>query len=129
MKIHHKGIAVCNIKNAKQKYMDLGYKFINEVYDENQKANLLLLQKDEEFIELINSSNEKSPVYNLCRQENEKIYHTCYEVKDIKANIEKLKKEGYMQISEIVSAKLFKGLICFMYSKKEGVIELYEVHI
>ena len=129
MKLHHIGIAVSDLEKIKQKYQHLGYKVINETYDEIQKAELVLMKNNEKTIELIYSSEKTSPVYNLCNKAEESYYHKCYEINDIKNSIEKLKKQDYIQISEIVDAKLFRGKICFMYSKKEGIIELYEVRV
>ena len=129
MKLHHKGIAVSDLNKVKQKYQNLGYEVINETYDEIQNAELVLMKKREDVIEVIYSSETESPVYNLCQKAEETTYHKCYQINNIQNSIEELKKQGYIIISEIVDAKLFQGKICFMYSKKEGVIELYEIRI
>ena len=125
--LNHIGIAVNNMKIAKEKYINNGYKVLKEVYDENFFVNLCLLQKENEKIELVYGNEEKSPVYNLCKNNEEKVYHLCYETNNIEKEINLLKKKNYIQTSNIVYSKLLGGQVCFLYSKEEGLIELLEV--
>ena len=127
-KLNHIGIAVNNLEKNKEKYIKEGYIVLNEVYDEIFLVNLCLMKKHNEQIELVYTQNEKSSVYNMCKNNDEKVYHKCYEVENIEESIYKLKNNGYIMTSEIVPSKLLNGQVCFLYSKEEGLIELLEVY-
>lgn len=127
-KINHIGIAVHNYENAKAKYLDKGYKILKESYDKYFLVNLCLMVKDNEKIELVYTDNENSSVINMCKNNEEKIYHICYEVKSIEEEIKKLKDENFIQSSEVVYSTLLNGKVCFLYSREKGLIELVEVN-
>ena len=126
-KLNHIGIAVSDMENSKNKYIQEGYKIIKENYDENFLTDLCLMQKENECIELVYTNNKESTVFNLCSKNTETIYHKCYEVKDINKTILDLKNEKYILVSKIVFSKLLCGKVCFLYSKQHGLIELLEV--
>ena len=84
------------------------------------------MRRKEEVIELVYTNNPKSNLFNLCSKE-ETTYHKCYEVDNIENAIERLKKENYIVISNIIYSKLLLGQVCFLYSKERGLIELLEV--
>ena len=112
---------------AREKYLKEGYGVLNEVHDEIFLADLCLLKKQDECIELVCTQNEKSTVYNICQNNEEKVYHKCYEVENIEESVCNLRNNGYIKISEIVPSKLLNGQVCFLYNKEEGLIELLEV--
>ena len=104
-KLNHIGIAVSDMENSKNKYIQEGYKIIKENYDENFLTDLCLMQKENECIELVYTNNKESTVFNLCSKNTETIYHKCYEVKDINKTILDLKNEKYILVSKIVFSK------------------------
>lgn len=126
-KINHIGIAVSNIEKSKDKYIKLGYKVLKEIYDEIFLADLCLMKRESEIIELIHTKDTNSKLFNICNNNIELDYHKCYEVNNIEENIKLLKKNKYLLISDIVYSKLLGGKICFLYNKKVGIIELLEV--
>ncbi|MDD2435201.1 MAG: VOC family protein [Bacilli bacterium] len=127
--IDHIGIAVNDLEKVKAYYLEKGYEIVDTIYDETQLATLCLLHKNNENnIELIYTDNPKSPVYNLCKNNEEKEYHVCYQVSSISDSLSHLKSLGYKQISNVAYAKLLKGNICFLYSKDKTLIELVEVN-
>ena len=128
-KIHHFGMAVNDLEKSKYKYLSQGYNIICSGYDEVQLSWICLLDNKEnkKTLELVYSNNCKSPVFNLCVNNKEKIYHICYKVSSISASIEKFKKLGFLKITNINYAKILNGNICFFYSKDRELIELLEV--
>lgn len=126
MKLDHIGIATNNIEILANEYISNGYKLVNKVYDNIQIADLYLLRKENSIdIELVSASNCKSKIYNLSSNNYKLEYHKCYQVENILSTIERLKKDGYVQVSNIDDAILLNGKVCFLYKKGE-LIELVE---
>ena len=127
-KVHHFGVAVNDLEKIKSKYLSNGYDIVCSGYDEIQLSWICLLNnKEEKTLELVYSNNPKSPVFNLCSNNVERVYHACYQVKSIDSSVEKFNKLGFYKITTTNYAKLLKGKICFLYSKNRGLIELLEV--
>ncbi len=124
MKFHHIGIATPNIEDGIEKakrIFDIQH-ISDVVYDNIQNVNLCMLKTaDGLLIELI--EGEK---VNRFTTKKQYLYHTCFSVDDIEAEIEKLKKAGATVISKPVPAILFENkkvafVFCFM-----GIVELVE---
>ena len=128
-RVHHFGIAVNDLEKIKSKYLSNGYDIVCSGYDEIQLSWICLLNNKErkKTLELVYSNNAKSPVFNLCSNNVEQVYHTCYQIKSIDGSVEKFKKLGFYKITNTNYAKVLKGKICFLYSKNKGLIELLEV--
>lgn len=128
--IHHYGIAVRDMNLSLETYILNGYRVTGRIYDEQQVADLVFLQKEGAVnIELVYSNNPTSPVYALCSSYDERKYHTCYAVSSIESVIASLRKDGYIQVTSIKHAVLFSNAsVCFLYSKETGLIELLEKH-
>lgn len=126
MKLNHVGIATNDIEKLANEYVSKGYMIVNKVFDNIQLADLYLLRKNNSVdIELVYTSNPNSKVYNLSINNYNKQYHKCYEVENIKNEIELLKKDNYTLISDINDAILLNGKVCFLYKNGE-LIELVE---
>ena len=126
MTFHHIGIAVNNIEKAQILYEKLGYKMFLLTNDAVQNVKLCFLDKlNSPTIELVCPIDDKSPVVNILKRNGPMPYHTCYEVADIELEIKKLKKGGYIQVSKTAPAIAFNNrLVCFLYNKNIGLIEL-----
>ena len=126
MKFHHIGVAVNSIENAQSLYEKLGYKMSKKLNDPIQNVKLCFLNKiNSPTIELVCPLDDKSPVVNILKKNSATPYHTCYEVADIENEIKELKKERFVQVSKIVPAVAFENrLVCFLYNKNIGLIEL-----
>ncbi len=129
-KLHHIGVAAKDIEQAKQEYMARGYLLEKQLYDPTQKARLALLTKTGETrIELVCATEKESPVYSLCQNKSPQMYHKCYQVENLEQSITQHRQRGWLLVSSAVYAPLLNGTICFMFSKEEGLVEFYEIHI
>ena len=122
--LHHIGIAIENIESGIEKLHELcsiDYQ-TPIIYDPNQRAHLCMLTtKDGVCIELVQGEIVKSYL-----KRNQKLYHMCYQTKDIEKTAERLVSDGAVQISEIQPAVLFEGRkVCFLMTEI-GLIELPE---
>lgn len=127
MEFHHIGIATNNIDESVKKYNAFGYIKSTEIYhDEIQNVYITFMEKpNAPRIELVAPVDLNSPVLNILKKNGTSPYHTCYEVSDIVDEVEKLKKIKFVLVSKIVPAIAFENrLVCFLYSKDAGLIEL-----
>ena len=126
---HHYGLAVKDFKDAIKFHKNLGYRFSNEIYDENQNVNLILCtSKNYPSVELVKPINEKSPINNYISKNNEIIYHVCYEVNLKKISMDKFfLYNRYICVSKPKPAKLFNfRKVSFYYVKNLGLVEILE---
>ena len=129
LKFHHIGVAVRDFNKALDFYILLGYKKTNEfeIRDELQKVDLYLLEHETHpSIELVKPYDEESPVNGYLKENDNNIYHYCYEVSNFDKVINELKKE--FRIFNVVKPKpaiLFNNrLVSFYYIHNVGLIEL-----
>lgn len=124
MQLHHIGVACEDIAKSLahiKKTYDVK-SVSNIIFDEQQNASLCLVETNNgATIELISGATVNGLV-----EKGISYYHLCFTVKDISAEIDRLKKEGMMLISPPKPAILFKSkLVAFLYAQT-GLIELLE---
>ena len=79
------------------------------------------------MVELVEPINDRSPVNEILKKNGNIPYHFCYEVDGLTEAILEMKKSGFIKIINPVPAKAFNNrLICFLYNKDVGLIELLE---
>ena len=128
MIFHHLGIATGDIDKTAYFYKETGYKKTETIYDSIQNVKICFLKKESTpLIELVEPFNEKSPVSKIIQKSGVSPYHTCYEVKDIYEYIKVLKRFKFIPLFKPVPAiALENRLICFLYHKDYGLIELLQ---
>lgn len=130
MKIHHIGYLVKNIELSVNKFLQLdNYEILKEsTWDEDRKAYISFLQKENYCIELIAPTKE-SDIYPLLKRYKNSPYHICYEVDryTIEKEIVRLEKMGYMLMKEIAPAIVIGGKVAFLISADMGMVELLEM--
>lgn len=125
---HHIGIATYNIENTAGIYLDAGYSVTRIITDFTQNVNICFLVKESTpLIELVAPLSDGSPVSKILKTSGVTPYHTCYEVIDIYESISILKQKKFIPIIKPVPAiALENQLICFLYNKDFGLIELLQ---
>jgi catechol 2,3-dioxygenase-like lactoylglutathione lyase family enzyme len=128
LKFHHVGIAVKDFKKSLEFYKLLKYKwFKSKIFrDKKQKVDLILLKHDNfSNIELVKPYDDSSPILNYIKDNDNRIYHFCYEVDNFKKVEEKLKKKfRIINVVKPTPAILFNNrLVSFYYIQKVGLIE------
>ena len=119
MKIHHIGYVVKSIEKYKKNLII--DEVLKEVYDETQKANLVLIKLDNIFIELIEPTSKESFTYNFL-QKGGGYHHLCYETSKEEA-------EGFIQNKKMIKvldwvyAPLLDGYVCFAYDRNKKIVE------
>ena len=123
-KIEHIGIAVNNLEEASLIYEKLfgnpAYK-LEEVASEGVKT--AFFKSGPNKIELLEATNPESPIAKFIAKKGEGIHHIAFEVEDIKFEIERLKKEGFIILNEIPKNGADNKLVAFLHPKStNGVL-------
>ncbi len=123
-KIEHIGIAVNNLQQAGDIYEKLlntpVYK-IEEVLSEGVKTAFLGVGNNK--IELLEASNPDSPIAKFIAKKGEGIHHIAFEVDDIKAEMQRLKAEGFILLNDEPKPGADNKLVCFVHPKSaNGVL-------
>jgi len=131
-KIEHIGIAVTDLKAAGDLYEKLlnspVYK-IEEIASEGVKT--AFIQNGPNKIELLEATNPDSPINKFIAKKGAGIHHIAFEVDDIKAEMARLKSEGFVLLSDEPKLGADNKLVCFVHPKSAGgvLVELcQEVH-
>ncbi len=126
-KIEHIGIAVLNIKNSNELFSKLlgttPYKF-EEVKSEGVTTSFF--KTGESKIELLEATNPDSPIAKFIAKKGEGIHHIAFDVADIHAEMQRLKAEGFILLSEEPKLGADNKLVCFLHPKSSNgvLIEL-----
>lgn len=125
---HHIGVATNSIEKTSLYYLDLGFLASEIIFDPIQRCNIMFLSKvDHPSIELIEPFSDISPVAKTLQKMGVSPYHFCYEVENIQDAIATMKKKKFISLSKpTIAIAMQNRLICFMYNKEVGLIELVQ---
>ncbi len=117
-KIEHIGIAVHNLENSNELFSKLfgqaAYK-TEEVASEGVKTSFFMCGPNK--IELLEATNENSPIAKFLEKKGEGIHHIAFDVEDIYSEIERLKLEGFTVLNEIPKKGADNKLVAFLHPK------------
>ena len=128
-KIEHIGIAVNSLQNAGeiyQKLLNTGIYKIEEVQSEGVKTAFLMNGPNK--IELLEATNPDSPIAKFIAKKGEGLHHIAFEVDDIRAEMERLKNEGFILLNDEPKLGADNKLVCFVHPKSAGgvLVELVQ---
>jgi methylmalonyl-CoA/ethylmalonyl-CoA epimerase len=123
-KIEHIGIAVKNLEESNQLFAKLfgksHYK-IEEVASEG--VNTSFFQVGENKIELLEATNESSPIAKFLEKKGEGIHHIAFDVTDLEAEIKRLQDEGFTVLNTVPKKGADNKLVAFLHPKStNGVL-------
>jgi methylmalonyl-CoA/ethylmalonyl-CoA epimerase len=117
-KIEHLGIAVKSLDIS----IPLFEKLLNtpcykteEVASEGVKT--AFLQNGPNKIELLEPTNDDSPIAKFLEKKGEGIHHIAFDVQDIAAEIARLKAEGFTVLNETPKKGADNKLVAFLHPK------------
>ncbi len=126
-KIEHLGIAVRDLEQSNDLYSKLlGKKPYKEESVESEGVKTSFFKIGASKIELLEASNPDSPIAKFIEKRGEGIHHIAFDVKDIQAEMERLKAEGFRLLNETPKRGADNKLVCFVHPKSAGgvLIEL-----
>lgn len=124
MKIEHLGIAVRSLETSDNLFARLmGKASYKRESVEREGVTTSFYKAGESKIELLEASNAESPIAKFIEKKGEGIHHIAFGVVDIYAEIERLKVEGFMFISEEPREGADNKLVVFLHPKStNGVL-------
>lgn len=123
-KIEHIGIAVKNLEDSNILFSKLFGKdhYKTEVVEsEGVKTSFFKVGKNK--IELLEATNEESPIAKFIEKKGEGVHHIAFDVKDINAEVKRLKKEGFVVLNDTPKKGADNKLVVFLHPKStNGVL-------
>ncbi|MGD1843227.1 MAG: methylmalonyl-CoA epimerase [Thermonemataceae bacterium] len=124
LKVEHIGIAVQDLASANQLFAKLFNKAAYKIEEvESEGVNTSFFQLGETKIELLEATQEESPIAKFIKKRGEGIHHIAYEVENIEAEMSRLEKEGFTLLNKVPKQGADNKLVCFLHPKStNGVL-------
>lgn len=124
MRIEHLGIAIKSLETSDNLFAKLfGKSNYKQESVEREGVTTSFYQLGESKIELLEATNPESPIAKFIDKKGEGIHHIAFGVEDIRAEIERLKAEGFVFISEEPKDGADNKLVVFLHPKStNGVL-------
>ena len=123
-RIEHLGIAIKSLETSDHLFAKLlGKTPYKQEAVEREGVKTSFFMVGESKIELLEATNPESPIAKFIDKKGEGIHHIAFAVEDIKAEIERLKAEGFDFISEEPKDGADNKLVVFLHPKStNGVL-------
>lgn len=122
-KVEHIGIAVKNLQSSNELFKKLFGKDAYKVEKvESEKVSTSFFMLGDTKIELLEAESPDSAIAKFIEKRGEGIHHIAFDVTDIYAEIERLKKEGFEMINPEPKKGADNKLIAFLHPKSTGGI-------
>lgn len=84
---------------------------------ESEKVNTAFFKTGDTKIELLQSTEPDGVIAKYIEKKGEGIHHIAFEVPDIEAEMERLKKEGFILLNDRPKNGADNKLVCFLHPK------------
>ena len=120
-KVEHIGIAVKDLSLSIPLFEKLLHAacYKTEII-ETDKVTTALFQTGDTKIELLASSSLEGPIKKFLDQRGEGLHHIAFAVQDIEAEMERLRKEGFVLLDEKPRPGADNKMVCFLHPKSTG---------
>ena len=119
--IEHIGIAVKNIESSNELFRALlGESHYKVERVESEKVSTSFFKVGETKIELLEASAAESPIAKFIEKKGEGVHHIAFAVDDIKAEVTRLKAEGFQVINEEPKKGADNKWVCFLHPKSSN---------
>jgi methylmalonyl-CoA/ethylmalonyl-CoA epimerase len=116
--IEHIGIAVKNLEFSNDLFTKLlGTSPYKQEGVESEGVMTSFFQIGQTKIELLEATNQDSPIAKFIEKKGEGIHHIAFEVTDILAEMERLKNEGFILLNEVPKQGADNKMVCFLHPK------------
>jgi methylmalonyl-CoA/ethylmalonyl-CoA epimerase len=123
-KIEHIGIAVKSIADSNLVFEKLfGLPAYKEEVVESEGVKTSFFKMGPNKIELLEATNDESPIAKFIDKKGEGIHHIAFDVEDIYLEVERLKKEGFIVLNETPKKGADNKWVVFLHPKStNGVL-------
>ncbi len=116
--VEHIGIAVNDLAEAEEIYAKLlGSPSYKREAVESEGVITSFFQVGPSKIELLESTGPDGPIAKAIAKRGEGIHHVAFEVEDIRAEMARLKAEGFQLLSEKPKRGADNKLVCFVHPR------------
>jgi methylmalonyl-CoA/ethylmalonyl-CoA epimerase len=123
IRIEHLGIAVKSLEEADKTYSKLFGEAYKREAVESEGVSTLFYRTGKSKIELLEASKAESAIAKFIEKKGEGLHHVAFEVADIKAEMSRLKAEGFILLNEEPKKGADNKLVCFIHPKSaNGVL-------
>jgi len=126
-KIEHIGIAVKSLKDSNEMYTKLlGTAPYKTEAVPSEGVNTSFFKMGASKIELLEATQEDSPIAKFLEKRGEGVHHIAYAVEDIRSEMKRLKDEGFHLLNEEPKKGADNKWVAFLHPKSTGgvLIEL-----
>ena len=122
--IEHIGIAVNDIEEAVKTYERLlGTECYKREVVEEQQVDTAFFQTGQSKVELLGATDKDSVIAKYVSKQGEGMHHVAFEVEDIRAEMDRLRQEGFTLLSEQPKRGADNKLVAFVHPKdNHGVL-------
>ena len=120
--IDHIGIAVKNIEESLKIYELLGFKCAGTETVEEQKVKVAFIPCGESELELLEATDEESPISKFIEKKGEGMHHIAVRVDDIEKTLAELKLENVRLIDEKPRYGAGGAKIAFVHPKETKIL-------
>ena len=123
-KIEHIGIAVKNLDQSEELFRRLlGKKPYKREKVKSENVITSFFKVGFNKVELLEASSKDSPIHKFIEKRGEGIHHVAFEVKDIKKEMKRLAKEGFILLNDKPKKGADNKWVCFVHPKSaNGVL-------
>ncbi|MFZ6665241.1 methylmalonyl-CoA epimerase [Peijinzhouia sedimentorum] len=123
-KIEHLGIAVKNLAEANETYTKLlGVEPYKQEGVESEGVLTSFFKIGESKIELLEASKPDSPIAKFIEKKGEGIHHIAFAVEDIRSEMKRLEREGFVLLNNEPKMGADNKWVCFLHPKgSHGVL-------
>ena len=120
-KIEHIGIAVNNLQDAIETYEKLlGTVCCKQEEVASEGVKTAFFQVGESKIELLQATNDNSPIAKFITKKGEGIHHIAFDVTDINASMNELSQNGFHLLNEHPKSGADNKLVAFLHPKSSN---------
>jgi methylmalonyl-CoA/ethylmalonyl-CoA epimerase len=117
-KVEHIGIAVKDLEVSNKLFASLfGEKHYKEEEVVAEGVKTSFFKTGPNKIELLQATDPESPIAKFINTKGEGVHHIAFAVSDIKAEIERLKKEGFIVLNETPKKGADNKWVAFLHPK------------
>ena len=122
--IDHLGIAVKSLTAAKSIYEKLGMRISPEETVEQEMVRLVMVPVGKSRLELLEATSADSTIAKFIAKHGEGLHHICLRVPDLRAAVEKLKKDGVRLVSNEIKIGAGGQRYIFVHPQSAGGVLL-----